>query len=360
MSTLPEHLSRVVLPWDASQPLAAGIEALMASEGFARVFDVLGHWSSDSLVCPPERAMLFSLVRATSAREVAEIGTYFAGTARVLALAVEAVDGGRLQTIDPYGGHRVPALLDAWPAALRARVAFSTQPSSDFLLPYYPRAPFDLVFVDGGHTYPLAYHDLAATYEALRPGGMLVLDNAEQPDVVCAARHFAQHCPDLECVLVTWDPARGTSRVSALEDGEERPISFAVMRKGHLPSVGTRPVVYHLLRYRGIDVPRIRAVFSSAGASGRLRASVHLRSLPHDGSYEGIHDLGEAVDAAIDASVDRVEFTPGLRLPDAAAAQNNFLELSFRLQPGSTGALRGLVVDLGGRRLERGTTVEEA
>jgi predicted O-methyltransferase YrrM len=356
---LQNSLPLTVQPWDDQVPLPVAVQALMAGADFARVYAAFRDGPADSLVCPPERALLFALVRATNARQVAEIGTYFAGTARVLAMALQAIEGACLHTIDPYGSHRVPALLAAWPPALRALVSFGTQPSSDFLLPYHCREPFDLMFIDGGHTYPLAFHDLAATFEALRPGGLLVLDNAEQPDVICAARDFSAGRRDLDGALVTWFPDEEVWQVGPL-DGEERPFAFAVMRKALQPAVGLRPVTYHVLRYPDVVVGQLRAQFSPAEAMGVLRLSVHLRSLPHDGSMEGIHDLGEAFDFTLRPGLQSVDVVPSLRLPDSAAAQNNFLELSLRLQPGSTGALHALSLEMGGRPLQRGTTFADA
>ena len=61
------------------------------------------------------RAFLYQTVKAMQARFVIEIGTYYAGTTEVLARAMHANGAGHVMTIDPYGGQRVPAILEAWP-----------------------------------------------------------------------------------------------------------------------------------------------------------------------------------------------------------------------------------------------------
>lgn len=62
---------------------------------------------------------LTQLVRLLAPARVLEIGTFFADTARVMAATMADIGAGHLTTIDPFGGHRVPDIMNGWPSALR-------------------------------------------------------------------------------------------------------------------------------------------------------------------------------------------------------------------------------------------------
>ncbi len=49
---------------------------------------------------------------------------------------------------------------------------------------------FDLVLVDGGHDDQYALFDLQMTARLLKPGGIVIMDNAEQTGPFKAARTF--------------------------------------------------------------------------------------------------------------------------------------------------------------------------
>jgi Methyltransferase domain len=122
------------------------------------------------------QAVLGELVRLIPSARVLEIGTYFADTSRYLA-EIMADTGGELTTIDPFGGARVPDIIAGWPAALQRRVTFFPDNSMAFFLkleerqtPIGARAPFDIVFVDGHHTFEYAFFDLMRSALYLRPG----------------------------------------------------------------------------------------------------------------------------------------------------------------------------------------------
>src|SRR6266850_2768810 len=79
---------------------------------------------SDSLLSWKSRAFLYHCIRAIRPSIVVEIGTYAAGSARILAQALADNRHGRLFTADPYGAERCPPIIQRWPSYLRERVTF--------------------------------------------------------------------------------------------------------------------------------------------------------------------------------------------------------------------------------------------
>src|SRR5216683_478845 len=84
----------------------------------------LQNYPSRSLMGDKSRAMLFALIRMLRPKVVAEIGTYYAGGAEVIARALWENGEGFLHTTDPFGAERCPAIIANWPAELRNLVEF--------------------------------------------------------------------------------------------------------------------------------------------------------------------------------------------------------------------------------------------
>lgn len=60
------------------------------------------------------------------------------------------------------------------------------------------RSIIDLGHVDGDHTYGGALHDLALITPLIRPGGAIILDDLNQPNVARAAADFLTIHPEFE------------------------------------------------------------------------------------------------------------------------------------------------------------------
>lgn len=54
-------------------------------------------------------------------------------------------------------------------------------------------AAFDLVFVDGGHLYELAFCDILFGLRLVRPGGLVVVDDVWMPSVTTAVNYFTSN-----------------------------------------------------------------------------------------------------------------------------------------------------------------------
>ena len=120
---------------------------------------------------PLEGRFLETLVFATGARSVLEIGTFTGYSA--LAMAAALAPGGRVVTCDVDPGAVEVARRHVAASPYADRVEFRLGPALDTLATL--DGPFDLVFVDADKTGYAAY------YEALLPKlserGLLVVDN---------------------------------------------------------------------------------------------------------------------------------------------------------------------------------------
>jgi predicted O-methyltransferase YrrM len=147
------------------------------------------------------QALLYCTIRLVRPRLVIEIGTYHAGTAKVIACALAANGCGRLHTIDPFGKSRVPSILASWPAHLRDIVCFYPVNSMEYFGTSTETGQrSELIFVDGNHDYEFARFDIESAARVAAPGGFIFIDNLSQPGPFLAAQDFVKHRPGwIEC-----------------------------------------------------------------------------------------------------------------------------------------------------------------
>ncbi len=176
----------------ALQPIAD----TLASPAYAKVLAYFTGYPSRSLMSDHSRAVLFSLIRMHRPKVVAEIGTLYAGTTEVMARALWENGQGIIHTADPFGAGRCPEIIAAWPGELQDVTRFYTLSSMDFLMELERRkVALDMVLVDGNHDYEFALFDLLMSARLLQPGGIVVMDNAEQSGPFHAARAFLDANP---------------------------------------------------------------------------------------------------------------------------------------------------------------------
>src|SRR5262245_48147337 len=114
------------------------------------------------------------LVRATLARQVLEIGTSNGYSTLWLAEAARAI-GGRVVTVDTSAFKTALAATNFERAGLSAYIDQVTADAGGWL-DQSPSRVFDLIFLDSERPeYPVLW---PAIRRALRPGGLLVVDNA--------------------------------------------------------------------------------------------------------------------------------------------------------------------------------------
>jgi hypothetical protein len=175
---------------------AAGLKTWLESECFQRVFGSYRKYPPQSLQSDEARALLHHLVVMRRPELALEIGTYMAGTTEVLARALWETGAGHLDTIDPFGGERVPPLIAGLPEELRKHITFQPVTSAA----HFDRAiarglGYDFVLIDGSHELEFVMFDLLCTARLMRPRGLVVLDNIEQPGPRFATRLFLKNNP---------------------------------------------------------------------------------------------------------------------------------------------------------------------
>lgn len=136
--------------------------------------NVLNHGVSRLMI--DEAAYLYRLVSSLTAPAVVEIGRYRGGTTFLLAAA-----GGRVLSleIDPAVGSSDALLRQALERyGLSGRV--TTEIADSKAYPVEPTA-YDVVFIDGDHTYDGARADVERWLPGVAPGGHLILHDAFLP-----------------------------------------------------------------------------------------------------------------------------------------------------------------------------------
>jgi hypothetical protein len=146
------------------------------------------------------RVVLYELIRHTNAKYVAEVGTLFAGTTEVIARSLYDNGGGKIFTTDPFGElNGCPGIIAEWPPELKELCEFMPKNSMDFFLELESRnQSLDLTLVDGNHDFEFALFDLYMAAKLTRPGGLIVMDNAEQSGPFYAAKQFLNENPGWE------------------------------------------------------------------------------------------------------------------------------------------------------------------
>ena len=157
---LSGYVTRVYAPEDA---VLAEIRARSAAAGLP-----------DIQVAALDALHLEVLARAAGARRAVEVGTLggYSGVALLRGMAPD----GELDTIEISERHAEVARESFRRAGVAARARIHVGAAADILPQVARRGPFDLVFIDADKEGYPAYLDWAATN--LRPGGMVLLDNA--------------------------------------------------------------------------------------------------------------------------------------------------------------------------------------
>lgn len=226
-----------------------------------------------SLMSSMSRAVLYSLIRLLRPRVSAEIGTFLAGTTEVMARAILENGHGDLHTTDAYGDERRPDLIiDAWPQELRRFTSFYPLHSMAFFAEMVSRqVPLDLILIDGQHDYEFALFDLQMAARLMRPGGIVIMDNAEQSGPFHAARTFMSENPWQEVggALAAYEQSKPFDEARA----SFRSTSFLVLRAPEHIMIGPGP---HSCGERLITFSRVHG-FSLALPAQKSRGTLYYQ-----------------------------------------------------------------------------------
>jgi predicted O-methyltransferase YrrM len=149
---------------------------------------------------------------ANGAHVVIEVGLAYGSSA--LAIGEALCSSGRTDVshviIDPFQATAYENVgLDALHAAgLATHTTFIAEPSSIALARLTANGfTADAAFVDGSHRFHEVFVDLYFLRKLIRPGGLIVLDDAEWPSVATALRYFD--------VNLGWQPVPIAGRLTA-------------------------------------------------------------------------------------------------------------------------------------------------
>lgn len=322
----------------------------VASDAFVRRVDQFARDKS-AITSSISQAMLYELSRLLTPAGILEIGSYFGTTSRLLAQSVVDAGGGSLVTIDPFGADRLPGIIAGWPGALSAVTTFHALNSMSYFAslevvrtPQGKDAPFNLIFVDGHHSYEYALFDLLSSALYLRPGGAIVVDNVELagPAMAVSAflsryrgwRLFSQSGKPLDPAFPESVP--GSTGAILLSPGgvEVSPIPFKFQ-------------FYHIAQ---TDVSTARLPLIPMGSSGTLSASANLYSTPFD-----MHITGLGLVSAVSNVTKRIGgheevtdiyFGSELKIQPYKDQAHTTLEMELRFEPDDPKA-SNILVDVG-------------
>jgi predicted O-methyltransferase YrrM len=289
-----------------------------------------------SITGADEMATISLWVEAQRPELCLEIGTFFAGTSRVIAEALKAAGGtGKLLTIDPYGGHRVPDILAGWPDDLRGLVEF--RPVNSMTLfdeletartPKGGKSKLGLSFVDGNHNFEFALFDIIRSADFLAPGGAIVIDNMDQEGPRQAAARFLK-----------WNPAWQLYAADRLFDvnlnyADLAPVAWGVLLapRGIQVSRMAFKFLERAVPHRTIRGIKFHAIESSG--PGTLAVKLNYHACPYDYHLTGTNMVQELRTGEVRTGPGQapvVEFaTPAeLVLPHAEYNVNYELEVTF-------------------------------
>jgi caffeoyl-CoA O-methyltransferase len=150
-------------------------------------------------LAPSEAKLVQLLTRLHGTRSAIEVGTLAGYSA--LHIARGLMPGGVLDTIELDPRHAKIAEENIAAAGLGDRVRVHVGSAAEILERLRPKAPFDMVFLDADKEGYPEYAKWAA--EHLRPGGLLIADNAyyfgallDAHDAARAMRRFHEALPD--------------------------------------------------------------------------------------------------------------------------------------------------------------------
>lgn len=298
--------------------LSFDIASLMLTPAYKDVHSYFSGYPPCSLLSDHSRAVLYTLIRIVRPDAIAEVGTLFAGTAEVMARALWENGAGILHTTDPLGGDRCPRIIEGWPQELQQLTRFHALNSMDFFHHLdRQRMTLDLVLVDGNHDFEFALFDLQMSARLLRPGGIVIMDNAEQTGPFKASQHFLASNREWRELGSAVD----SHRLSTPFDNVRASVpdtSFIILQApDHIP-VTEDIRSWGQVRTRFAHFDGIRLELPVQRTAGWLHYQAVLRAFLDDGSVPEHKAIGK-VRMDVDGATTIVHpFDPPLRFPEGA------------------------------------------
>jgi hypothetical protein len=243
--------------------------------------------------------------------------------------------GGIIHTTDPFDNEQRPEIIASWPPALRDVTRFYALNSMDFfLLLDRMRVTLDLVLVDGNHEYEFALFDLQMAAKLLRPGGIILMNNAEQSGPFRASQTFLDANAgwhELGRAIASHDPSLpfNMTRASLAE------TTFIVLKApNHLP-IGEGPHSWGQIRTDASRLDGFTLKLSRQIVAGTLHYQVILRAFPELKPIVEVKTVGSLRLSVPDATTVEHKFSSSLCVPEAGQFTYEF-DFSWQADAGST------------------------
>jgi len=285
---------------------------------------------SKSMLSARSLAFLHHLVLATRPELVLEIGTYFAGTSRVLADALVESGSGTLITLDPDDGRNpvVEQTIESWPAEVSDLTRYLFMPSDEFFigLTAMPEISFGLMFVDGNHSYMAAMGDLLNCAEHASDDAVIVVDDYNQPSVFLAVRDFLKVRTDWVEISGKFDQALKGAPFEGMKSSLEG-VPFLVLQGPATTGISERPRSWRLRDFKAASVTGINLSLAPGQGGGRLFANIILDSVTNVGVDTSHRVLDMQVSPGATSTV--IPLDPPLTTVSSDRALNNTCEITL-------------------------------
>ena len=313
--------------------LAAQLDGLAETAAFQDTVEAFTDAPERSLLNPVSRAALYQIIRLRKPEIGLEIGTLFAGSTEVMARALDANGSGRLITIDPVGGHRVPGIVAQWPDVLARRVGFHAVNSMQAFMDLdAAEARLGLSFIDGNHSFEFVYFDLLASARFMEPDGVIVLDNVEQAGPFFAVKRFLEKSRGWHLVGVPQRALRGAQRIEDTGRSIAGSAFFVLVAPAEV-SIGPLPHLVRRPKARESLIAGFRLRPSGEAPVGKLVYKIIFVSRPFDYHLtgEGVERMvvGGAIDVRGEEAAIEALFDPVRGFKSDQARRNRVLECTF-------------------------------
>jgi hypothetical protein len=300
------------------RPPPDAIDSMQSSAFYADAFSYFRDYPSRSLMSDHSRAVLYSLIRIRRPTYICEIGTLHAGTTEVLARACWENNWGIIYTADPFGGERCPPIIAGWPEDMRKYASFHPFSSMDLFNYLIQRQiSLDMTLVDGNHDYEYALFDLLMAARITRPGGIVVMDNAEQSGPFNAARTFLASNPlwrELGSAVADHDPSDpfNPARASLPE------TTFIILQAPAHPAIGDVPRSWGQVETGSPRMAGLAFTLPPQTTAGVLHYQVIFRAFLEGADPLEAKKIGHVRIDVSAATTLRHAFDEALQLPDGA------------------------------------------
>ncbi|PPR77121.1 MAG: hypothetical protein CFH01_01688 [Alphaproteobacteria bacterium MarineAlpha2_Bin1] len=155
----------------------------------------LGYFNNkfpNSLLHVKAKFFLSHLIKTIKPKSALEIGTFMAGTTKIISEAMGK--NGLIVTIEANKQRHelIKKEISTWEKESQKNTVPITITSNDFfnITKLNEKVWFDIIFIDGDHTYTGALTDLINSSRFASPGAIIVVDDAVQPPVFSAVKSF--------------------------------------------------------------------------------------------------------------------------------------------------------------------------